>query len=491
MPASYALDLTGTLLANKIVDEPHTLTEINSTPYDILIPDFSPFYLDNLVLKHVADNGTVTPLTQGIEYVPCLPYAAATRSIGKPLYGGISINSMPLNGHIQITYQTIGGDWTADKSYVLTRLYEMIYNPRTAFWDTITNIQDLFPPINHDQSFDYVFGHQDLIDAVNSLISAVQARPMTSVPLSHTHALADILNINSKQDSLVSGTNIKTINGESILGSGNVSVDDVTIHGPKSLYAQEITKYRITNYNSLTTYVVSAIAGSVTINDDIISYAAPAIANIPGDGYAGLIINGKEYKIKIETYGIQKPVITRPIVNIDSPEDRITFTASSFTNVNAVLNMAGAIWQFSTDTDFKNIIHQATVISPLGEQVTTCQPNQAAIDWTKYRIIYVRVKYYDDSANTVFSNWSETIAVVIDNIEEPNLYWADTVTDLNLVKLTYSSVGIGSILICRYLAAEAVGYGNGTTIVNTLYSFMYLKIAAGNNWITIAQHAQD
>lgn len=490
MPASYVLDITGTLLANKIVDEPHTLTEINSTTYDILVPDFAPFYLDNLALKHVADNGTVTPLSQGIHYNVCLPYAAATRSIGKPIYGGLSINDKPLNGHIQVTYQTLGGDWTADKAFVLTRLYESIHNPRTAYWDTITNIQDLFPPINHNQNFDYVFGHQELIDAVNDLIAAVQARPMTAVPLSHTHPLADILDINSKQNLLISGTNIKTLNGQSMLGAGDIIISTIDVEGPTQLYRQEIAYYKITNYNSLNTYNVSAIAGSVTRQEDIIAYSAPSLAGIPGDGFGGFIINGKQFKIKINTSGIQKPVIARPIINISSSEDRIAFIGSQFTDVGSTLTMAGAVWQIALDSSFDKIIHEETVVSPSGQEIVNYTPVLASIDWTNYRLLYARVKYYDDSAEAIFSNWSEPAVIIVDNVEEPNLYWADTVTDLDLVKLTYANVKIGSLLVCRYMATEAVGYGNGTTLINTLYSFIYLKIAAGNSWITIAQHTQ-
>lgn len=38
-----------------------------------------------------------------------------------------------------------------------------------------------------------------------------------------------ITNINGKQDTLVSGTNIKTVNNESLLGSGNIDADDVIL----------------------------------------------------------------------------------------------------------------------------------------------------------------------------------------------------------------------------------------------------------------------
>lgn len=48
---------------------------------------------------------------------------------------------------------------------------------------------------------------------------------------SHTHAISDVTGLQTaldgKQDALVSGTNIKTINGESILGSGNISTAEL------------------------------------------------------------------------------------------------------------------------------------------------------------------------------------------------------------------------------------------------------------------------
>ena len=36
--------------------------------------------------------------------------------------------------------------------------------------------------------------------------------------------MSDVPDVTGKQDTLVSGTNIKTINGSSILGSGNINI---------------------------------------------------------------------------------------------------------------------------------------------------------------------------------------------------------------------------------------------------------------------------
>jgi hypothetical protein len=177
MPSSYPLDPTGLSVANRIVNELHTFTEVNNSRYRIIIPDFAPFYLDNLALVHESSLGVVTPLNENEHYVLVLPYIGATRSIGKMLYGGISFNTNFPNGTIKVTYQTIGGDWTGDPSYVLNRLASMAYNPRTTVWDIVTDKPSAFPPINHDQNLDYVYGHQDLINSINSLAGQIVSRP--------------------------------------------------------------------------------------------------------------------------------------------------------------------------------------------------------------------------------------------------------------------------------------------------------------------------
>src|SRR5574343_1327482 len=129
---SYPFDQTGLSPANLVVDEIHTLTEINDVTYRIIIPEFSPFYLDNLVVRHTDSTGVTRDLIQDVEYVPCLLYVGATRSIAKVVYGGLSINTELLNGVIKITYQTMGGDFCADANYVLERIASSNYNPRTA-----------------------------------------------------------------------------------------------------------------------------------------------------------------------------------------------------------------------------------------------------------------------------------------------------------------------------------------------------------------------
>lgn len=180
---SFPLDTTGLSSVNKITREPHVLTEVNSDTYRIIIPTFAPFYLDNFVLEHKAINGNVTPLDMDVDYTIALMYLGASRSVGKAVYGGITMNTDLPNGTILVTYQNLGGEWVADSSLVLERLANMAYNPRTTVWDIVTDKPNAFPPTNHNQSLDYVFGQQDLINAIHRLVSSLAAQPGAMEPI--------------------------------------------------------------------------------------------------------------------------------------------------------------------------------------------------------------------------------------------------------------------------------------------------------------------
>ena len=66
---------------------------------------------------------------------------------------------------------------------MLERLATMVYNPRTTVWDIVTNKPNAFPPTNHDQSLDYVYGQQELIDALDRLATAIAAQPSVITPI--------------------------------------------------------------------------------------------------------------------------------------------------------------------------------------------------------------------------------------------------------------------------------------------------------------------
>lgn len=172
---TYPFDPTGLAESNKVTGEQHPVTEVNHRDFYFIIPEFAPFFSGGLVVKHQV-SGNTRLLTEGVDYYPALPYMAATRSIGIPLYGAISLNSNINAGIVSIDYQTLGGPWTANRQLVIERIAEKNYNPRLTLWDIVTNIPEIFPPINHPVDVEMIYGQQDLINAINNVADAIANR---------------------------------------------------------------------------------------------------------------------------------------------------------------------------------------------------------------------------------------------------------------------------------------------------------------------------
>lgn len=81
--------------------------------------------------------------------------------------------------------------------------------------------------------------------------------------------LADINNWNSKQAQLVSGSTIKTVNNESLLGSGNINIEGTTYTAGNGISIENnIITNEITNYNDLTDLPTIPNKTSDLINDE-------------------------------------------------------------------------------------------------------------------------------------------------------------------------------------------------------------------------------
>ena len=178
MPSTvtYPLDIEGNSPSN-LVTETHTVTQLNLAMYRIIIPVHAPFYITNFSIVHIGAGGAETPLDEGIDYAFCLPYEAASRSLQRMLKGGISIINPNSTGTYRVTYQCLGDKWSANRDHVLQALAASTYNPRQVYWDQVTDVQELFPPIRHTEDASTLKGMEDVIDAIDRLTLAMLSRP--------------------------------------------------------------------------------------------------------------------------------------------------------------------------------------------------------------------------------------------------------------------------------------------------------------------------
>ena len=116
------------------------------------------------------------------------------------------------------------------------------------------------------------------------------------------------------QVDLVSGTNIKTINGQSILGAGNIEIQGgigPTLQGDTAPYVTQTKTYQITNYNSFSSYTASASAGTASLVGDTITYTAPGT---PGSVSLTITVDGQPavFTVAVQAACVAPPTNTSP-----------------------------------------------------------------------------------------------------------------------------------------------------------------------------------
>ena len=178
---TYPFDPTGQALSNRITGEQHAVQEANYRDYYYIVPTYAPLFETNVVITYFAMDGSSRVLVPDVDYYFALPFLGATRSIGVPLYGAITLNNSIIDGTIAIDYRTLGGEWTTDPAAVLANLATLMYNPRIALWDVVTNKPAVFPAIVHPHNIDSIFGAEAVINAINELAAAVANSSGTTI----------------------------------------------------------------------------------------------------------------------------------------------------------------------------------------------------------------------------------------------------------------------------------------------------------------------
>ncbi len=171
--------------------------------------------------------------------------------------------------------------------------------------------------------------------------------------------------------------------------------DSPVVSGARSLNLGQLATYTIINYNTNIEYTVTALSGTVSIENDTITYQAPASGKV-----AGFIVNTTIIDITLANPSfINKPSITIPEDDAIEVSQNFLIESSPFMATGETDVHLSSDWQISTDPMFSSLL------------LFTNNNTNAKVAWNATVLpvntqLYVRVRH--KGVNLGLSEWSET-----------------------------------------------------------------------------------
>lgn len=168
------LDITGSNINNRIVDEPHTLSGARQARS--IAPNLGAFFSDSLIVKE----GTRS-LARGIDYQIVELHQEATLKYGKEISSVILIINNNISSDVVITYQALGGHYTYSDT-AIANMYQTVTNDnRPVDWNNIFNKPSEFNPVIHRHLLDDVYGFEPIVDYLERIKRAITLGQTTIV----------------------------------------------------------------------------------------------------------------------------------------------------------------------------------------------------------------------------------------------------------------------------------------------------------------------
>lgn len=271
----YPLDMTGINPDNFVSGEIKTLAV---RPIRAAVPSYGPFFNDDTLV--VFDHTTGVQLVKNTDYKVSGLLQEATFKTGKEICEVILITNTNVSNQIRINYQTLGGLYQSNSTNLKNLWDTILQDSRPVDWESVFDKPYEFPPSLHNHLLSDLYGFEPLVAAIERLRTALILGdvPAFELVLEQVRQLRQEfidLDLSGKQDTLVSGDNIKSINGQSILGAGDLILQ-TTDNGDKQ--DKLISSFNIKTINGLSILgpgninVGGSGGGEVTYGNDIKSF---------------------------------------------------------------------------------------------------------------------------------------------------------------------------------------------------------------------------
>ena len=174
------LDITGKNINNKVIDEPHVLS---NRPTRSIASNFGPFFAEGLLVKD-----GVNELDRGVHYQIVELHQEATLRYAKEIASVILIIDKNVSSNVTITYQALGGHYSYNDTAIANMYQSVINDNRPVDWVNLFNKPTEFNPSIHRHLLDDVFGFEPVVDLLERIKRAITLG-QTSVVLEIVNSL--------------------------------------------------------------------------------------------------------------------------------------------------------------------------------------------------------------------------------------------------------------------------------------------------------------
>lgn len=167
MPLTYPYDPTGVAATNLISNEEHTVSDQASR---FFVPAGGPFFTKGMQVRK-ADNTLLQP---GVDYVALHLYKDAVLATGKEVCAVIYIKNPAIAGVVNVTYQVVGGDYSATVDALEQLLADNdLGGANTVAWGSIIGTPVQFPPSSHLHHSSNIFGMAETVTVLEGIRNAI------------------------------------------------------------------------------------------------------------------------------------------------------------------------------------------------------------------------------------------------------------------------------------------------------------------------------
>lgn len=206
--------------------------------------------------------------------------------------------------------------------------------------------------------------------------------------------------LSGKQDVLVSGTNIRTVNGQTLLGGTDLVIasgGSTSLSGNTTIYPNQEIAYTITDFDSFSSYSVSASAGNASISGSTVTFTTPATS---GSVTLTVTTNGvaRDITLTVLPASVATPAITNPASAATGIADGPTITSSAFDTIGLLDTHLNTDWELWTGPNRTGTKVASLYASTSSKTSWTVSAGVLSVSTTYYPVVLHRGTSLGDSA---------------------------------------------------------------------------------------------